>query len=145
MEEEEKQVVGFRVILAVVEMGTPHGEQGFVQIAPEIPAVPDTLNMTTFQRLAGIMIVRWNVVACGVPDHPGACKANATGANGELVWGAAEKTGHWAGIRVIVIHHNIESTGIDIFPHRHRTFGHLDNPQGAFLDPNAASGMDIGE
>ena len=42
-----------------------------MEVAPELPAVPDALDMPAFQRVSGRVIIRWDIDAGRLPDHPG--------------------------------------------------------------------------
>ena len=74
------------VVSTIVKVWAAHGEQCLIEISPKIPSVPDTLNMSAPQGVAGRVIIGWDIDPGGFPDDARSGKADARGSDGELVW-----------------------------------------------------------
>ena len=69
----------------IVEIRASHGHQRLVKVSPEVPAIPNPLNMSAPQGVAGGVIIRRNIDAGGFPDHPWSGEADARTADGKLI------------------------------------------------------------
>lgn len=76
---------------AVVQPRAAHCLHDLIQMAAEVAAICDALNMAAFEGVAGIMVVRRDVNARSFADDARPGKANPAGADGELIRRAAEK------------------------------------------------------
>jgi hypothetical protein len=72
-------------LLSVIQVRAAHGQEDFVQVPPELAAVPYALDMTSLECIARFLIIRRYVLAGGLPDDPSAGKADSAGAYGELI------------------------------------------------------------
>jgi len=132
-------------LLPVIQARTAHRQQGLVEIATELPSVPDALDMPAFQGVAGGVVIRRDIDPGRLADDPRPGETDPAGADGELVRRAAEEGGDRSGVGIVVVDDDIETAGIDVLPDRHRAFRHLDHAQRSLLDADAAGGMDVGE
>ena len=108
-----------------------------MQITTEIPTIPDSLNMAALEGVTGRMVIGRDVGAGGFTNDPRPGKPDSTRTNGKLIRRATEKRSHRPGVGIVIVDHQVQATGIDIFPHRHGAFRHLHHPEGALLNANA--------
>ena len=66
-------------------MRAAHGQEGFVQVAAEFPAIPYPLNMPAFQGVSGGMVIRGDVNSRGLADDPVPGKSYPAGADCKLI------------------------------------------------------------
>ncbi len=114
-------------------------------MAAEVAAVGDALDVAALEGVAGIVVIRRDVNASGLADDARSGKADATGADGELIRRAAEERSHRPGVGVVVIDHDVQPARVNVLPHRHGAFRHLGHAKGAFLNADAASGVNVGQ
>ena len=77
------------IFLSVIEVRATHGQEGFVQVAPEFPTIPYPLNVPAFKGVSGRMVIRGNVNSGGLANDPVTGKAYTTGADRKLIGGTS--------------------------------------------------------
>lgn len=71
--------------LSVIEVRATHGQEGFIQVTPEVATIPYSLNVPSFKGISGRMVIRGNVNSRGLANDPVPSKAYTAGADCKLI------------------------------------------------------------